>query len=288
MSIRNLRVNPKDYKLNCSEDIMKNLKPYFEVSSRCISLTHAEKEMSQGTSKKTSGHEGKCIIDVKLRDSVTGDMLGKGHVEYDENAKKPDKYEEKVELKDVWGNKVGEAVLEVEQKKMQQGGIEEDFRKMRREIGHMMRETNRIFDNFSRRYSGRDYGFGLLDDFRPMLMFDEPWMRDEMKGLGYGGGSQDQGKIDVEQPKSTGSTMSGQTSTGTSMSGGMGSQSKGTSKEQMGTQSGTMGSPSHQKMQGGDKMQMEGKQGMQQGMKEGMKGTDKNRFEVETEKPSKA
>lgn len=197
----NVRVNPKDYKLNVSEDILKNLKPYFEVSSRSVSSTHMEKEMSHGQSKKTGGHEGKTWIDVRLRDSASGELLGKGHVEFDENGKKPEKYEEKVALKDVFGNTVGEAVLDIEQKKIQTGSIDDEFRKMRREISHMMRETNRIFDNFSRKYYGKDYGFGLLDEFRPMLMFDEPWMREEMKNLGS---SSDQGKIEVEQPSSSG------------------------------------------------------------------------------------
>lgn len=267
MSISNLRVNPKDFKLNCSDEILKTMKPYFDVSSRCTSSMHMEKEVHGGQSKKTTGHEGKCIIDVRLRDSRSGELLGKGHVEYDEGANKPEKYDEKVELKDVFGNKIGEATLEVEQKKGQINSVEAEFRKMRHEVNHMMRETNKVFENFSRKHTGKDYGFGLLDEFRPMLMFNEPWMKEEMSSLGWGG---DQGKIDVEQSK-IGSTT-GQQSVGSTTSG------------QSGTQS-----PSQQKLQSGEKMQVEGKHGThQQGtQQQGVKSGGTNKKSMETEKPFK-
>jgi len=164
-----------------------------------------EKVSSQGGQTKCcSGHEGKTLIDVRLRDGRSGELLGKAHVEFDENAKKPEKYDETVTLKDTFGNEIGSAVLEIEQRKPISGGnlaIDDEFRNMRKEVGHMMRETNKIFDNFSRRYYGRDWGNGLLDDFRPMLMFDEPWMRDETQAIGSSGSqTQEPGRIDVEKP----------------------------------------------------------------------------------------
>lgn len=180
-----LIVNPKDYKLKCSEEILKTLKPYFELKASSYSHYSQAQQLTNGHSSPDQQsvqpkQEAKTSINLTLRDANTGELLGKGQLIFDHTAEKPEKFEEKVSLKDILGNEIGEATVEVQQIKPQQPKktIEDEFRRMRKEMQGMMRATNRMFDAFSRRHFGRDWGFGLLDDFHPMMMLGDDYYDD--------------------------------------------------------------------------------------------------------------
>jgi hypothetical protein len=114
-----------------------------------------------------------------MRDGNTGEFLAKGHLEFDPSKRKETKYEDKVVLKDLWGNEIGHAIVDIEQEKLSEKelGFDTQFKQMRREMKQMMRDTNRLFGNFSKRFLGRNYGFDLLDDFRSSMLqdWDQPF-----------------------------------------------------------------------------------------------------------------
>jgi len=112
---------------------------------------------------KDAVHKEKCSIHITLRDAISGELLGKGHLEYDSLNDKPEKYEEQVQLKDKLGNEVGHAIVEIEHKEIKRPSIEDEFKEMRKAIGGMMKRTNKMFNHFHRRF-GRDWGFRLMDD----------------------------------------------------------------------------------------------------------------------------
>jgi hypothetical protein len=177
MSRVQLKVNPKSYKLNVSDEALKNLKPYFQVSSGSYS-SHSETRKLTNKEGKTQDKGDKDIkdkentyIDLTLRDAISGELLGKGHMEYDNLRDKSEKYEEEVPLKDFFGNQIGTAIVEIEHHEKPLKNIEDEFRSMRRAIGGMMHKTNRMFRNFNSLFN-RDFGLSLMDDFGRLGNFE--------------------------------------------------------------------------------------------------------------------
>lgn len=175
-----LVVHPKDYKLKCSEDVLKTLNPYFELSSSTYShySNSQSHQITNGHSSDTNSQpkqETKTTIHLSLRDANSGELLGKGTLVYDDSNTKPEKFDEKVMLKDFMGNEVGEAIVEIQQMKHHENqmSIEEELNKMKKEMHTMMKRTNKLFDNFSNKHLGRDWGFGMLDDITPMMMIGD-------------------------------------------------------------------------------------------------------------------
>jgi hypothetical protein len=229
----NLKVNVKDYKLNCNQECIKNLRPVFNVSASSYSCStksrrinsepienqpqpqqitsgqtqqqsgsqlqsgsqQQQKQQSQlskptesttlqksqqGQQQVESHHEDKTKVDITMRDGNTGEFLARGHLEFDPSKRKETKYEDNVSLRDMWGNEIGTAIVDIEQEKLSDldSGFDEQMRHMRREMKNMMKDTNRLFGNFSKRFLGRNYGFDLLDDFRNQMIdqdWDQPW-----------------------------------------------------------------------------------------------------------------
>jgi hypothetical protein len=155
-------------------------------------------QKSQGQQTQVEKHhEDKTSIDITMRDGNSGEFLARGHLEFDPSKRKETKYEEKVSLTDLWGNEIGHAVVDIEQEKLSEKdlGFDKEFRQMRNEMKKMMKDTNRLFGNFSRRFLGRNYGFDLLDDFRSMMLEDS-----DQPFRGWGGLS-----MDTEEPRQIGS-----------------------------------------------------------------------------------
>jgi len=192
MSSVQLRVNPVNYKLNASDEALKNLKPYFQVSSGSYS-SHCEQRRignKEGQSQDKDPNEVQdkenTYIDLTLRDSVSGELLGRGHIEYDNLRDKSEKYTETVPLKDFFGNEIGSAEVEIEHHEKPIRKIEDEFTDMRKAIGGMMKRTNKMFKNFDRRF-GRDFGFNIMNDFDNLMLgpSEEDWGDFGLENFGW-------------------------------------------------------------------------------------------------------
>ena len=151
MSVKKLIINPKDYKLKCSEEVLKTLKPYFELKSSSFSHYSNTQHLSNGPTSSNQQalqpkQEAKTSINLTLRDANSGELLGRGSLVFYHTQEKPEKFEEIVPLKDILGNEIGHAILEIQQIKPQEpkrSSIEDEFRRMRKEMHGMMTATNR-------------------------------------------------------------------------------------------------------------------------------------------------
>jgi hypothetical protein len=176
----NLVITPKKYDLNISQDVLKDLRPYFQFSSRTSSFSHQEKKLVEGKWVQEGKKDAKEVVDIQLRDAVSGELIGKGHFECNPEAEKRDKYEEKIPLRTLGGQDIGSAIVEISKPKKERGALDfdKDMKQMRRALGGLMRHTNRLFRDFSRNYFDDELmgwgSHGLLDDWmRPGFMLEE-------------------------------------------------------------------------------------------------------------------
>jgi len=181
MSTSNLVVVPKAHNLNISPDLLKDLKPYFQFSTRSHSSQVSSKKFIDGKWVEDENHDAKTDVDIVLRDANTGDLIGRGHFECNPENENRDKYEEKITLRSITGQEIGTATVDVSRPKGIEGGhgkkksIENEFRHMRRALGGMMNQANRMFKDFSRNYyNDENFGIGFGDDWlRPSLTTGE-------------------------------------------------------------------------------------------------------------------
>jgi len=181
MSTSNLVIVPKAHNLNISPDLLKDLKPYFQFSSRSCSSQVSSKKFIDGKWVEDGSHDAKSEVDIVLRDANTGDLIGRGHFECNPDNENRDKYEEKVTLRSITGQEIGTATLDVSRPKGIESGhgknksIEHEFRHMRKAFGGMMNQANRMFKDFSRNYyNDENFGHELTDDWlRPSLTSGE-------------------------------------------------------------------------------------------------------------------
>jgi len=172
----NLIIAPKGHKLNLDEEILKNLKPYFQISSRGHSNSQHSRKLVEGKWIEEDTKDSKIQIDIVLRDSNSGELIAKGHFECNPDNENREKYEENVALKSITGQEIGTVTIEIAkpQEEKPRMSIEHEFRHMRRALGGMMRQANRMFKDFSRNfYDDDNFSFGMLDDWmRPELMLE--------------------------------------------------------------------------------------------------------------------
>jgi len=178
MSFQNLRVKPISYKLNGNEELIKKLHPYFNVSAGSFSKVSKK---SQNINEKPNFDEDlqlqrkeKANIDVELRDSYSNNLIGSGHIEYDTLSNKEGKFNEWIPLKDILGNEVGKALIEVEVYPQKLGLGADDYNfGMKGIMDEMHERMDRIFDDsrkmmneFSRSiFPEYDKFLSLEDDF---------------------------------------------------------------------------------------------------------------------------
>lgn len=175
MPITNYTINPKNYKLEGNEESIKNLKPYFEVSSSSYSSYSSVKKYVNGKLQEDQSYtkrDGKAHVDLNLRDANSGEVLGRGRIEYDPHSQKDSPFEEKIVLKNRLGNQIGSATVEMKPKSQGHMAIEEEDFGFGKSFNRMLRDSDRLFDNF---FGGRRnrFGLGFFDDFEPMMMLED-------------------------------------------------------------------------------------------------------------------
>jgi len=130
----------------------------------------------EGKWVEESNKDAKCHVDLFMRDSNTGELIGKGTFECNPDNENRDKYEENIPIKTLTGHEIGTATVEITKPKIEAPkSIDHEFRNMKRALGGMMRKTNRMFRDFNRNFfNDENVGFGVLDDImRPNLMLED-------------------------------------------------------------------------------------------------------------------
>jgi hypothetical protein len=146
------------------------------MSSRASSQFSSNKKLVEGKWVEESNKDSKVHVDVFMRDSNTGELIGKGTFECNPDNENRDKYEESIPIKTITGQEIGSATVEITKPKAEAPkSIDSEFRNMRRALGGMMRKTNRMFRDFNRNFfNDENMGFGVLDDIlRPSLMLED-------------------------------------------------------------------------------------------------------------------
>jgi len=184
MNFENIRVKPVTYKLNISDDVLKTLNPCFSVSAGSFSKM-SKKSTNLGGSPNFDEdlqiqRKEKANINVELRDANSYDLIGRGHIEYDSLSSKEGKFNEWIPLKDLLGNEVGRALVEVEISPQQASlgfdsynfGLKGIMDEMHERMDRIFGDTRRRFDEFALSMfpeAERFLGLGSGDSSRKMI-----------------------------------------------------------------------------------------------------------------------
>ena len=162
MNFETIRVKPITYKLNVGEEILKKLRPVFQVSSESYSYATTTSKDVQGQPTFDENvrlkREEKGHFEVTLRDSRSKELIGTGQMRFDSLRKEEGTHQEWISLKDILGNEIGKALVEYEIKPQNQlmqgefGSAEKVMGEMRRALDSMVTETNKMFDQFRKSY----------------------------------------------------------------------------------------------------------------------------------------
>jgi len=174
--MKGLVVTPKAHKLNISEDILKNIKPVYQISSSSQSSAQYGRKLVEGKWVDESTRDSRVNFDLVLRDANSGELIGKGQFECNPEKENREKFEENIVLKNILGQEVGTATLEVQKPKEENHdrSVEDEFRFMRKALHGMLRNQDRMWRDFHRGFFNDDFGFSMLENFnRPSLMIED-------------------------------------------------------------------------------------------------------------------
>jgi len=160
MNFESLSVHPVTYKLKGNDEAIKKLCPCFKVSAGSFSEYTKE---GKTVDNKPQFDDDLCVkrkekanIDVELRSCINRELIGKGHIDYNSLSNREGKFNEWIPLKDILGNEVGSALVEVEvkpeKKMMRFEDFDMHFKQLHDEMTHsmnrMLKDSMDLFKGF--------------------------------------------------------------------------------------------------------------------------------------------